>query len=186
MRDEERLAHRTSIQKRERENRKEIAPLVHHGSDGKARLPDRPALKLRFDCRWHAASSRVARHADERTDCSMMFVADRKHRHCHCNCHCNREKRGGARRRLTVHRPSRCFDIPWIGSRRLVWSRNSLNANDDNCDRNRRDQLGLQERRNRTGSACESTEYSSVTSFGAYILNYCMNHVVCRNPFAKQ
>jgi hypothetical protein len=131
MRDEERLAHRTSIQKRERENRKEIAPLVHHGSDGKARLPDRPALKLRFDCRWHAASSRVARHADERTDCSMMFVADRKHRHCHCNCHCNREKRGGARRRLTVHRPSRCFDIPWIGSRRLVWSRNSLNANDD-------------------------------------------------------
>jgi hypothetical protein len=75
--------------------------------------------------------------------------------------------------------------MDWFQASRVV-PKLSKRQRRHNCDRNRRDQLGLQERRNGTGSACESTEYSSVTSFGAYILNYCMNHVVCRNPFAKQ
>jgi hypothetical protein len=54
---------------------------------------------------WRAASSRVARLEDERTDCSMMFVAYRKHRHHYSNCHRHRGKRGETRRRRPVNVP---------------------------------------------------------------------------------
>jgi hypothetical protein len=76
------------------------------------------------------------------------------------------------------------ISIDWFGEPSVVLPRRSRRQRPYNCDRKRREQLGLQERRNWEGSVCISTGYRSVTSFGVSIVKCGMNVVLHRVPLA--